>query len=83
MIDIDKCRITHYPSVVLASKAQPVEKIDDNIRRLVDKMYEIMIENKGVGLAAPGIGHRLLPFRGIYAGDHPPGRLCLALAGYF
>lgn len=56
MIDIEKCRITHYPAAVLAGKAKPVENIDDNIRQLVKKMTEIMIERKGVGLAAPQAG---------------------------
>jgi peptide deformylase len=61
MIDIEKCHITHYPADVLGEKAKPVEKIDDNIRQLVDKMADIMIQNKGVGLAAPqaGVGLRL------------------------
>jgi peptide deformylase len=56
MIDINKCQITHYPADVLAGRAQPVEKIDDNIRRLVEKMTDIMLKNKGVGLAAPQAG---------------------------
>jgi len=56
MIDIGKCRITHYPDMVLAKAAQPVEKIDDNIRQLVKKMTEIMLSNKGIGLAAPQVG---------------------------
>ncbi len=56
MVDIDKCRITRYPREVLAERAQPVQEINDNIRRLVDKMIDIMIENKGVGLAAPQAG---------------------------
>ncbi len=56
MIDIEKCRITHYPAQVLAGRARPVEKIDDNIRQLVEKMTDIMLENKGVGLAAPQAG---------------------------
>jgi len=56
MIDIAKCQITHYPAEVLAGRAKPVEKIDDNILRLVEKMKDIMLENKGVGLAAPQAG---------------------------
>ena len=55
MIDIEKCCITHYPAEVLGRPAQPVEKIDDSIRRLVEKMTDIMLENKGVGLAAPQV----------------------------
>jgi peptide deformylase len=56
MVDIEKCRITHYPAEVLAGAAEPVEKIDDNIRRLTEKMTEIMLEHKGIGLAAPQAG---------------------------
>ncbi len=56
MIDIDKCRITHYPAEVLTKAAAPVEKIDDNIRQLAEKMTNIMLEKKGVGLAAPQAG---------------------------
>jgi len=55
-IDFEKCRITRYPAGVLAQRAEPVEKIDGDIRRLVDKMIDVMIERKGVGLAAPQVG---------------------------
>ncbi len=43
-------------------RAQPVEKVDGNIRRLVEKMIDIMLENKGVGLAAPQAGVSLRLF---------------------
>ena len=56
MIDIEKCQITHYPVEVLASRAKPVGKIDDNIRQLVEKMTDIMLENSGIGLAGPQVG---------------------------
>jgi len=56
MIDVEKCRIMHYPAEVLAKAALPVEKIDDNIRQLVEKMTDIMLKNKGIGLAAPQVG---------------------------
>jgi len=62
MFDIEKCRITHYPAEVLAKRAEPVGKIDDNIRRLVEKMTDIMLKNKGVGLAAPQAGVSLRLF---------------------
>ncbi|MHC4259715.1 MAG: peptide deformylase, partial [Planctomycetota bacterium] len=48
--------ITHYPAKVLAERTQPVERIDQKIQQLVDKMTEIMLENKGIGLAAPQAG---------------------------
>ena len=56
MIDFDKCHITHYPAPVLSEPAKPVEKIDDDIRRLVEKMTDIMVEKKGIGLAGPQAG---------------------------
>ncbi len=62
MIDIEKCQLTHYPADALTGPASPVEKIDNNIRRLVDKMIDIMLKNKGVGLAAPQIGVSLRLF---------------------
>jgi len=61
-IDIEKCRITHYPAGVLAKAAKPIEKIDDNIRQLVKKMTDIMLKNKGIGLAAPQAGVSLRLF---------------------
>jgi peptide deformylase len=62
MMDIDKCRITHYPAGVLGGRAEPVEEINDDILRLVDKMIDIMLKNKGVGLAAPQVGVSLRLF---------------------
>ena len=52
-IDVEKCHITHYPAHVLGEPSQPVDKIDDDIRRLVVKMTDLMIELKGIGFAAP------------------------------
>jgi peptide deformylase len=56
MIDVDKCKITYYPASVLRGRAAPVEKIDETIRRLVDKMADILVDKKGIGLAAPQAG---------------------------
>lgn len=55
-IDVEKCRITHYPASVLGAPARPIEEIDDDVRRLVEKMADIMLENKGMGLAGPQAG---------------------------
>jgi peptide deformylase len=62
MIDIEKCGLTSYPADVLAKAASPVEEINDNIRQLVEKMTDVMLKNKGVGLAAPQIGVSLRLF---------------------
>lgn len=60
-IDVDRCKMTYYPAPVLRGRATPVEQIDDEIRRLVEKMKDLLVEKKGIGLAAPqaGVGLRL------------------------
>jgi len=55
-MDVKKCCITHFPAPVLEQVAEPVEEITGDIRRLVERMIDIMVEQKGVGLAAPQIG---------------------------
>ena len=52
-IDLEQCRITCYPAAVLKQVAKPIGEIDDNVRKLVEKMSNIMIKNKGIGLAGP------------------------------
>ncbi|RKY07002.1 MAG: peptide deformylase, partial [Planctomycetota bacterium] len=51
-MDVDKCCITHFPAPVLEGAAAGVDEITDDIRRLVDRMIDVMIEQKGIGLAA-------------------------------
>ncbi len=61
-MDVQNCKITHYPVPVLAKKAEPVELIDDNIKQLAEKMIEIMQDCGGIGLAAPQAGIALRMF---------------------
>lgn len=49
-------KIVTLPNPVLRKMADEVIIIDDNIRSLVDDMYETMYAADGVGLAAPQIG---------------------------
>ncbi len=60
--DYSQCQITHYPAPVLSKPAQPIKVIDESIAQLADKMMDIMIEQKGVGLAAPQAGVNLRIF---------------------
>jgi peptide deformylase len=48
--------ILQAPHPVLKAKAQPVTRIDDELRRLVADMFETMYKAPGIGLAAPQIG---------------------------
>lgn len=44
------------PDPRLKVKARPVEKVDDDIRRLMDDMLSTMYAAPGIGLAAPQVG---------------------------
>lgn len=48
--------IITIPDPVLRKVAAPVERIDDELRRLADDMLATMYDAPGIGLAAPQIG---------------------------
>lgn len=47
-----KLEVLRFPDPRLRKKAKRVEQVDDEIRRVVDDMYETMYAENGVGLAA-------------------------------
>jgi peptide deformylase len=51
--------ITGENNPFLRQKSKEVEKITPQIRDLIQEMREIMLQNDGVGLAAPQIGESL------------------------
>ncbi len=44
--------ILHYPDPRLRNRAEPVERVDDTLRKLIDDMFETMYAAPGIGLAA-------------------------------
>lgn len=54
--DTGQLKIVHYPDARLRKKAVAVECFDDRLRGVIRRMFEVMREEKGVGLAAPQIG---------------------------
>jgi peptide deformylase len=48
--------IVKYGDPVLTQRANEVTEFDENLRKLVDNMFETMYGAPGVGLAAPQIG---------------------------
>jgi len=44
--------ILEYPDPRLRTRAKPVDRVDDAVRRLIDDMFETMYEAPGIGLAA-------------------------------
>ena len=48
--------IITYPDPILRKKSEPVEKIDKDIKQLIEDMTETMYASRGIGLAAIQIG---------------------------
>jgi peptide deformylase len=44
--------VLQFPDPLLRNKAKPVAVVDDQVRKMVDDMFETMYEQSGVGLAA-------------------------------
>lgn len=49
---MSKFEILHFPDPRLRTRAEPVDIVDDKIRRIVEDMLKTMYEAPGIGLAA-------------------------------
>ncbi len=51
-------KIVHYPEPVLLTVGKPVgeDEFNDELKKLVEDMFETMYDAQGVGLAAPQVG---------------------------
>lgn len=54
-----KLNLVKVPDELLKQKSKKVEKIDDELKKLIDDMVETMYENNGIGLAAVQVGKLL------------------------
>lgn len=64
---------------VLETPTRPVEKFDEELKKLVDDMFESMYAAQGVGLAAPQIGISLrLAVIDVTNGKNPEAKLVCA-----
>ena len=54
-----------YGHPVLRQKAEPVEKVNSQIRDLAEAMFKLMYERKGIGLAAQQVGKTIKSARWI------------------
>jgi len=55
-------KIIIYPDPRLKRISKPVEKFDDKLGILAKRMFELMRESRGVGLAAPQVGQNIRLF---------------------
>jgi peptide deformylase len=49
-------QIRQYPDPVLRMRANEIESFDDDLRRLVERMTQLMQDTRGVGLAGTQVG---------------------------
>ena len=49
---MNKLEVLHFPDKRLRKVAQPVEKVDREIKNIIEQMFFTMYEEKGIGLAA-------------------------------
>lgn len=54
--------LAYYGNPILRKKCNPVEKIDDEIKKLVADMIETMLAYNGIGLAAPQVNQSVSIF---------------------
>jgi peptide deformylase len=59
---LEDLQIIHYPDPRLKKPAKRIEHFDQPLRDLAARMFELMREAKGVGLAAPQVGQSVRLF---------------------
>lgn len=55
-VDAQQLQIVHYPDARLRQRATAVREFDVALGKIVARMFEVMREERGVGLAGPQIG---------------------------
>jgi peptide deformylase len=53
-------RIVNYPHPTLRHKSKPLQRVDAELKKIVAEMFDLMYEQKGIGLAANQVD---LPYR--------------------
>jgi peptide deformylase len=71
----EQLKIINYPDPRLKKVSKPVEKIDEATRLLAARMFELMREHKGVGLAAPQVGENIRLFVMNHTGEPADDRV--------
>lgn len=49
-------QVVKWPNLVLTTKSEPVEEVNEEINGLLDNMLEMMMVNDALGLSAPQVG---------------------------
>lgn len=57
---MEKLQIVHYPHPTLRHRSKPIKRVDSELKAIVARMFELMYEARGIGLAANQVN---LPFQ--------------------
>ena len=70
----EQLRLLYYPDPRLRQVAEPVSGVTEEIRALIPRMFEIMEQTRGIGLAGPQIGypHRIVVASVVYEEGEDP-----------
>ena len=68
-MDPQEMRLRYYPDPVLTRRGDAVTEFGEPLVRRARRMFEIMYENKGIGLAAPQVGWSAQLFVANLSGD--------------
>ncbi|KAA0053657.1 peptide deformylase 1B [Cucumis melo var. makuwa] len=49
-------KIVEYPDPILRAKNKRIDSFDDNLKKLVQEMFDVMYKTDGIGLSAPQVG---------------------------
>ncbi|CAN8299834.1 unnamed protein product [Cochlearia groenlandica] len=49
-------KIVEYPDPILRAKCKRINVFDENLKNLVDAMFDVMYKTDGIGLSAPQVG---------------------------
>ena len=71
----DDLKIIHYPDPRLKKPSTPVKEVTPALRELAAKMLGLMREARGVGLAAPQVGHNVRLFVMNHTGEPKDDRV--------
>jgi peptide deformylase len=75
MSDPKDLQIIVYPDPRLKKRSKPIEKFDAELTALANRMFDLMREAKGVGLAAPQVGVNLQLFVMNHTGNPEDDRI--------
>ncbi|MFZ4773431.1 MAG: peptide deformylase [Chlamydiia bacterium] len=78
----DKHHLIFYPDSILRKKGEAVDEVSPFIQNFVQKMKEVCVSKKGLGIAAPQVNESLNIFVSPVTGVHSKTKECVYATDY-